>query len=296
MGQYWGWFISPYFLPWFILFAIFFAGFVGWGLLARQPLFNLRMFAHRNFALGIALKIVFSMNLYGLLGLLSPYMINLRGYQWWQGALVFVPAWLVLFAFLSADLAWGERLDRRLRLCLGLALMAGVTWRLGVVDVYTSKFWLAGWLAVWGAGAGLVLVPIMLTIFEGVPAEQTAQVAGLYNITRTQPAFLAATLLATFWVQTSDNNFDRVRLNITHNRPIVADSLRHPERHFNARGSPRTFQPRQSRAFLTQWVHANARAWAFGSVLRLLALVTAVALVPAILVRRPGKEAGEPWT
>jgi len=46
-----------------------------------------------------------SINLYAVLSLLAPYMIGVRGYQWWQGGLVFGPAVLAMFAVLVADVA-----------------------------------------------------------------------------------------------------------------------------------------------------------------------------------------------
>ncbi len=51
MGQYWGWFWSPFFAGWFLAFIVAFSGFVLWGILARNPLINLRNLAVRNFGL-----------------------------------------------------------------------------------------------------------------------------------------------------------------------------------------------------------------------------------------------------
>ena len=92
MGQYWGWFTSPFFVPWFVAFALLASGFVFWGLRAPAPLIDLRPFGERNFGVGLTIKALFSANLSVLLSLLSAYMIGARGYQWWQGALVILPA------------------------------------------------------------------------------------------------------------------------------------------------------------------------------------------------------------
>ena len=44
---------------------------------------------------------------------------------------------------------WVRDPTRKLRIFAGMAVMALVTWRLEAVDLYTSKFWIAGWLGLW---------------------------------------------------------------------------------------------------------------------------------------------------
>jgi DHA2 family multidrug resistance protein len=290
MGQYWGWLRSPFFVPWLAALVVLGAGFVLWGTLAAEPLINLRLFAVRNYALGIGIKAAFSINLYALLGLLSAYMIELRGYQWWQGALVLLPAFVTLSATTAASVSRVRY--HRLRMGAGLALMALATWVMGAVDLYTDKRWLAALLGVWGAGAGLVVVPVMLTLFEGLTPAETLQAAGVYNITRMLPAFVVGATLVTVHTQRADAHFDRLRQRITHNRPLVSETRHHLAHHYAARGSSAGVQQKQAHATLGRWAHANAKAFAFQTVLRYLALVPAlgVGLVWFVLHHRDAED------
>src|SRR5262249_6491201 len=120
MGQYWGWTTSPFFVPWLAALVVCGGAFVLWGVLARAPLIDLRLFAIRNYALGITIKAAFSINLYVLLGLLSAYMIALRRYQWWQGALVLLPAAAVFVLLVAGSVRW--QTYRRVRMFAGMAL------------------------------------------------------------------------------------------------------------------------------------------------------------------------------
>jgi DHA2 family multidrug resistance protein len=291
MGQYWGWLNSPFFLPWLAGFALSFPAFVAWGTLARRPLIDLRPFALCHFALGISIKAIFSINLYVLVALLSAYMIDLRGYQWYQGALVLAPALASMFAGILAGIAAGTDANRKLRIGLGLAVMAAMTWLIGAADVYTSKYLLAALLAAWGAGAGLVIGPAMLTVFDGLTERQMLQSAGIFNIMRSLPAFVAGSLAVILLTRQTDAQFDVQRQTIQYNRPAVEETLRQVEGYFLRQGSDPA-RDRQAHALLQQWVQANARAWAFQNVLRCLAIVTTLGLVLLIFVARPPGLAG----
>jgi len=285
LGQYWGWFSSRFFAPWFVLGFAAITSFLLWGVYAEHPLINLRPLALRSFGLGLGIKVAYSVNLYVMIALLANYMINLRAYQWWQGALVILSALGTMLVTLVIGTIIGNDANRKPRMFLGLAIMAFVTWQFGHNDVYTAKTLQAGWLALWGVGAGLVCGPALLTTFEGLSNEQTLDTAGIFNIARSLPAYVIGGLLVTLVVRHTDENFDWLRLNIRDNRPIVAETLHHSTSHMIAQGSSREAAPHQAHALLTGWLHANAQAYAMQDAFRLLALAPCVGLVLVLAVR-----------
>lgn len=291
MGQYWGWLTSPYFVPWLAALVLSFTCFVCWGIWSADPLINLRPLALRSFGLGLCGKALLSINLDILVGLLAAYMINLRGYQWWQGSLVILPGFLAMLAALVVGTCWGTDANRKARMFAGTATMACATWLISSVDVYTAKGWLSLHLALWGAGAGLTIGPIMFTVFEGMTPVQMLRCAGIFNTMRALPTFIVGSILITLLTQRSDDYFDNLRQRITYNRPIVALTTTHQERHFTARGSGPEQRVKQARAALGLWVHANARAYALQTVLKYLALLTAVGPVLVLFIRGPERAA-----
>jgi EmrB/QacA subfamily drug resistance transporter len=284
MGQYWGWLTSPYFVPWLAVCLVAFAVFVAWGLLHDRPLISLRPLARRNFALGLFLKALLTIDVTVLMGLLSGYMIGLRGYQWWQGSLIVLPGLLAFTLVAAATWPWIHPGNRRLRIACGLALMAAATWQMGSVDLYTDKWWLAALFGMWGTGVGLAVGPLLAVIFDGLTPAETVQGAGLFNIGRALPAFAVAACLVTLLTRDTDSHFDRLRLQITRNRPEVQRTEARAAQHFTDRGSGAPADAWQAHAFLGRWVHVNARAYAFQHVLHVLALLTAgaVLLVPGL--------------
>jgi EmrB/QacA subfamily drug resistance transporter len=287
LGQYWGWLTSPFFVPWLSGLVVSVAALVAWGLWAPSPLINLRPLAVRHFTLGLGIKVAVTVNLYVLVGLLSGYMIGLRGYQWGQGSLVLLAALAGMSVALPAGTLWGTDGNRKARMFLGLALMALATGLLSVLDLYTARGWQAVHLAIWGAGAGLVVGPALLTTFEGLSTEQALRTAGVFNILRSLPVLVAAGTLGTLLTRQADAQFDVLRQTIRYNRPVVTRTLRGSEKYLLLQGSNRALAGKQAHAALGQWVHANARAFALQGVLRLLALVPAAGLVLVLLVHVP---------
>ncbi len=153
--------------------------------------------------------------------MLAAYMVNLRGYQWWQAGLVVLPATAAMAGAVLAGIAVATAENRKLRILAGFALMSLVTWQLTAVDLYTGKYLIAAMLGVWGLGAGLMIGPALVTIFEGLSLDEALTLAGVFNISRALPAFAAAAVLGTMWTRSTDTQFDNLRQNVEYNRPIV---------------------------------------------------------------------------
>ncbi len=98
MGQYWGWLTSRPFTLWFVGFLFAFGGFVTWGLMAAHPIISFHVFKRRNTTLALVVKTIFSIKLTAMFTLLATYMVDMRGYQWWQAGLVFLPGVLGMVA------------------------------------------------------------------------------------------------------------------------------------------------------------------------------------------------------
>jgi MFS family permease len=288
MGQFWGWLDSPKLVTWLAGFVVFFAVFVAWGLLRSEPLISLRLLLRPRYAAAITVLAIYASNIYVLIGMLSGYFIDLRRYQWWQGSALFAPLLPCMLAGVLAG-AWGKR---RLRLVLGLGIMALTTWRVAAVDLYVERGWIALQLALWSFGAGLATVPAMQAVFEGLSTEETFSQAGIFNLNRFLPAFVVGAALATLLSRRTDAELDRLRLNVTHNRPVIQHTIQHLRGELSAHNGLPNGPARQARAALTRWVRANARGFAVQTVLGYLALLTGAGVVLALGV--PTAAAGRP--
>jgi EmrB/QacA subfamily drug resistance transporter len=294
LGQYWGWLTSPSLAWWLACLLVAFAAFSARGILAANPLIDLRILALPHFAVGLGIKVLYSVNLYVLVSVLSGYMIQVRGYQWWQGSLVLLPAVATMLSGIVAGVFIGNDGNRRLRMGFGLMLMCAGTGLLASVDVYTAKEWQAACLAVWGFGAGLVTGPALLTTFEGLSDDDILRSAGVFNVCRAIPVFIATGLLATLMTRQFDTHFDYLRQTVRHNQPAVAGSLRALEYRLAGRGQSASLAAKQSRAELAARAKTNARANAVRDVFVVLAFAPALGLMLVLLIRVPPTAQPEP--
>jgi hypothetical protein len=123
-----------------------------------------------------------------------------------------------------------------------------------------------------------------LTTFEGLSDEECLRVAGVFNVCRSIPVFLASGLLATLLTQRTDTHFDYLRQTVRYNQPVVAEVLRNMRANFVARGRPAGTATRQARSTVGMWTRSNARANAVRDVLLLLALAPVLGLGVVLFV------------
>jgi DHA2 family multidrug resistance protein len=114
-----------------------------------------------------------------------------------------------------------SRVDPRLLMSIGLAILAGVTfWRTFFTQDVT--FWqLVMPQLTTGLGLPLFFVPLLGLSVAAVPPAQTASAAGLVNFIRTMSGAFGTALVTTVWDQTSTN----VRVNLAGNLHRSQDVL-----------------------------------------------------------------------
>jgi DHA2 family multidrug resistance protein len=295
LGQFWGWLDSSQVILWLVGFVLFFLAFLGWGALLSAPAIPTRILAVPRYVVALLTLDLYAINLYGLLGMLSGYMIDHRGYQWHQGSAALLSALPTMLAGVALYAVAVHRLGRRVCLFAGLCVMALGTLWLAAVDLYTPGYMLAVALAFWGLGVGVATVPAMAGLFDGLTSDQVFQQTGIFNLNRFAPALVASLLMAVLVARSADEHADRLRLAFSHNRPGAGLALRHAEEEVHTRSGLTNGAPAQARAALGQWVRLNARAFGVQTVLRYLALLTALGLPLALLAGRGRDAAQEEW-
>jgi MFS family permease len=286
LGHFWGWLDSGQMILWLAGFVLFFLAFLGWGALLSAPAIPTRLLALPCYVVALLTLDLYAINLYGVLGLLSGYLIDQRGYQWHQGGAALLAALPAMLAGVALFTLAGHRLGRRACLFSGLGVMVLGTGWLATLDLYTPGYMLAGALAFWGLGIGVATVPAMAGLFDGLTPDQVFQQTGIFNLNRFAPALVAGLLMGTLVARSADEHADRLRLAVSHNRPAVGRVLRHAEEEVHARTGLTNGAGAQARSALGRWVRLNARTFGLQTVLRYLALLTAAGLPLALLAGR----------
>src|SRR4051812_7237077 len=156
----------------FAIGAVSLIAWIVWGLLAKQPLLDPRLFARRGFSTGVASIAVQFFVFFGLVFVVVQYMQLVLGYTPLRAGLALLPMGIAIGAVSRRVPHLSERVGRRPLALAGLGLMGIGMLVLSTLGT-TSSYWvvLCGILPI-GVGMALAMAPATTDIVAAVPAHK----------------------------------------------------------------------------------------------------------------------------
>jgi EmrB/QacA subfamily drug resistance transporter len=180
----------------FVLGLALTLGFVVHALHARNPLLDLRLFKHRNFAISNICMFVMGATLYGSMFLLPLYYQIARGQSPWQAGLLMAPQGVGAALLMRKSGTITDRVGPRRVVPVGIVIMALATIPFAFVTSTTSQALLAGALFVRGLGLGLSMMPIMSAAYFDLAHADVPRASTTLNIVRQIGASVATAAFA----------------------------------------------------------------------------------------------------
>ncbi len=185
LGQRLDWFDSSLITALFVASVLLLAAFVVWELSIEKPLIRLSLLRGRNLVCGLLLIIPFSFSLLVTSNVVAQFGIQVRGYRQLQVGEILLWAALIQLAVCAATPFLMRRIDARVVLGCGLALVA-LGCRLAtfidsdwsVPDLLPSSILVA-------CGQPLVMVGLLLTATSTLQPQDALAGSTLFNIVRT---------------------------------------------------------------------------------------------------------------
>jgi MFS transporter, DHA2 family, multidrug resistance protein len=179
------WFQSPFLSSVLLTVIVALPCFIIWELGERHPSVDVRLFAHRNFAIGVACLMLGFLAIQGLLSLFIVQLQLILGYSSFLAAMVFLS--IILFAAPVTAIMHEicKLADARLFACLNLLGFAFTSFWMGLFDVpafYDQIFWP---MLTLGFLMGTFFAPLTVLTLHGLPSRQlirAAEVAALLRI------------------------------------------------------------------------------------------------------------------
>jgi DHA2 family multidrug resistance protein len=185
-GQIDDWFGSSFITTMILIAVVGWIATVLWELRNPNPIIDLRLLSHRNFAIASVLFFIFGIGLFGSTTLIPQMLQALYGYRAIDAGLVLGPGALVitLLAPISAQL-----LQRRVVSAKALVLVSFLVVAIAMftfsdmtLDVNSSHF---AWnRALQGLGYGLFLVPVNLIAYSQLRPDENNKASSLTNLFR----------------------------------------------------------------------------------------------------------------
>jgi MFS transporter, DHA2 family, multidrug resistance protein len=151
---------------------------------SKNPLWDRKMFADRNFASALVFMVITGVLLLAGLALLPPLLQNLYGYSVLQSGFLTAPRGIgTLISMLVAGRLTG-RMDARILVALGVVLMGVSLWLMTgfAIDQPSTPVIVSG--VVQGLGLGLIFVPLQTLAFATLPVRDRTTGAALLNLAR----------------------------------------------------------------------------------------------------------------
>jgi len=206
------WFSSQTLVIASIVAALSFLVFIVYSLTGKHhPLFDLRIFADRNFMVASLIMTTIGIGFFGGMFLQSLYMQNFLGYPTFDAGLYMAPRGLASFLVMIVVGKTSGKVPPRNLIFFGiLASIAGnLLMTRYTADISAADLILPMMLQ--GMGMGLIFVPISTLAFTTLPKEAAAEAAGIYSLIRSVGSAFGISLLATYFSRDAQQNWSALR-------------------------------------------------------------------------------------
>lgn len=192
---------------------------------SRNSVFDLRIFADRNFALGSILLCAFGLGLYGMMVVQPMMMESLLGYPAFTAGLMLAPrgvAGMVSMMLIGKIIS---KVDARWLICSGI-IISVIGMYIGThytLDI--SPGWIFWPMILQGFGLGMVFVPLSTIAFSTLPMNLRTEAAGLFSLLRTIGGSVGISIAITLFTRRSQYFWNQLGGFIQPYNPAVTQYL-----------------------------------------------------------------------
>jgi DHA2 family multidrug resistance protein len=284
-GQREGW-NSDYIISCFSFSLLGLAVFVPSAFLVKDPLIDVRIFSNQNFLMCSIVNFVRSTAIFGSMFLLPLFLQNLLDYKALRTGIILAPT-AVSVAVVSPFSGFiSDRIGPRIPIFLGIVLMTLSLYLYKDLSL-NSDYWFLFWPQVMrGAGLGLINAPLMSAALNSIREEQTATASSLLTVTIQVGGAFGITLLGAVLQRREFFHYAHYlqQINNAFSPSVHRAQLAMQDLLFKSGQAPAEALVK-GKTLLALWVQRQAAVGAFDDAFVFAALLTAIGIIPALLIR-----------
>ena len=256
---------------------------------AEHPLVDLRVFANRNFAVGVFLMTILAGVLYGTTAELPLFMQTLMGYPALQSGLTQSPRGVAAFiaTFFVGRIV--GKIRSRYLLLFGFLLLSFSSWRLSTINLQVSAASVIWPSVLNGIAISFIFVPLTTSTMSQLKQNQIGNASGLYNLMRNLGGSLGIAFVTTMLARGAQKHQALMVEHMTSTNPAFTQQLAVAQ-HALVRHADPVAATTQAYSLLYSTLDAQAHVWGFVDNFRLFCLM-AIGCTPLIFlfkkVQRP---------
>jgi EmrB/QacA subfamily drug resistance transporter len=162
---------------------------------SQHPMIQISLFRSRVFSGGTLVMMMWAFGVFGIYFFTSLYLQSILGFSPVKAGLAFLPMALVMAAFATISEQVAARISGHRTVALGLAIMVGGLYLFARQGLHASYADLMPGFVLFGAGAGLMNVPLTNAILESAPADRSGVASAVMNASREVAGLLGITVI-----------------------------------------------------------------------------------------------------
>jgi len=284
-GQEADWLAST-FICWLMVSAgVGLVAFVIWELRSDEPLVALRLLGNRNFMVGTAVVTAFGAVSYGVTALLPLFLQTLLGYPALQAGLVTSPRGLgSIAAMLAAGRLMGI-IDGRVLIAAGFIAVGYSSALLGGLNVAVAPSNVIWPAVINGFGTALVFAPLATLTVATLRDEQLGSATGIFNLMRNLGGSIGIATVTTLLDRRSQTHAALMVGHLGPSHPAYRTTLHALAGGVASKVGDVAGAGKAYALLYAELVH-QARLWAFVDDFRLMAALSFLCVVSAVVLRR----------
>ena len=245
---------------------------------AEKPFLSPRLFRDRNLSASLAVMFSVGMILLASSALLAPWLQTLAGYPVATAGLVLAPRGFGTMAAMLVAGRLATRVDPRLLMALGIALLSYSLWSMTGWTPDVSAETIVINTIIQGAGLGFVFIPLQVIAFATLPADLRTDGTSLLSLLRNVGSAVGVSACSAMLARNTQISHAELAAGITPFNPAYhPGAVAHALSPVTARGA----------AMLDQMVNHQASIIAYLDDYKAMLFVTAPSVLLLLLMRRP---------
>jgi len=259
--------------------------FIIWEFTTEHPLVDLRVFANRNFAVGVFLMMILAGVLYGTTAELPLFMQTLMGYPALQSGLTQSPRGVAAFiaTFMVGRIV--GKIPNRYLLLFGFSLLAYSSWRLSSINLQVSAASVVWPSVLNGIAISFIFVPLTTSTMSQLKQNQIGNASGFYNLMRNLGGSMGIAFVTTMLARGAQKHQALMVGHMTATDLGFTQQFDAAQNAFARQADPVTATS-QAYSTLYQTLDAQAHLWAFVDNFRLFCLMALCCIPLAFLFKK----------
>jgi DHA2 family multidrug resistance protein len=196
-GQREDWFSSDFIVIFASISAVSFLVFVPWELSRDDPIVDIRLFGHRQFATACLMMLSVGAILFGTTQLIPQLLQQSFQYTATLSGLALMPGGIVMLLLMPVVGFASTYLSPRFLISFGMAAIALAMWHATTLTPQAS-FGYFGWLRAFQTiGFPFVFITVTSASYAGLPPEKTSEASSLINVARNLGGSLGISIAGT---------------------------------------------------------------------------------------------------